>query len=176
MVHELCAALGGRAAEDITFGKVSTGALSDLERVTKQAYAMVSIYGLNDKIGNISFYDSSGQADYSFTKPYSEKTAEIIDEEVKKLVEECYAQAKKILTENREKLATLADRLLEREILYREDLVEIFGERPWVDEKELGKEMQMEASTDIQPEKEEPAQENSRPPFTIPPLIPPAQA
>lgn len=131
LVDEICAALGGRAAEQVEFGKVSTGALSDLEKVTKQAYAMVSIYGLNDKIGNLSYYDSTGQSDYAFSKPYSEKTAEVIDEEVKKLVEECYSRSVRILAENKDKLDILANRLLEREILYREDLVEIFGERPW---------------------------------------------
>ena len=131
LVDEICAALGGRAAEQVQFGKVSTGALSDLEKVTKQAYAMVSIYGLNDKIGNLSYYDSTGQSDYTFSKPYSEKTAEVIDEEVKKLVEECYSRSVRILAENKDKLDILANRLLEREILYREDLVEIFGERPW---------------------------------------------
>jgi cell division protease FtsH len=131
LIDEICAALGGRAAEQVQFGKVSTGALSDLEKVTKQAYAMVTIYGLNERIGNLSFYDSTGQSDYSFTKPYSEKTAEIIDEEVKKLVEECYSRSVRILAENKDKLDILANRLLEREILYREDLVEIFGERPW---------------------------------------------
>ncbi|MCX7743909.1 MAG: ATP-dependent zinc metalloprotease FtsH [Flavobacteriales bacterium] len=131
LIDEICAALGGRAAEQVEFGKVSTGALSDLEKVTKQAYAMVSIYGLNERIGNLSYYDSTGQSDYAFTKPYSEKTAEIIDEEVKKLVEDCYARAVRILSENKDKLDILANRLLEREILYREDLVEIFGERPW---------------------------------------------
>lgn len=131
MLDEICAALGGRAAEQVEFGKVSTGALSDLEKVTKQAYAMVTIYGLNDKIGNLSYYDSTGQSDYSFSKPYSEKTAEVIDEEVKKLVDECYSRAVHILTENKDKLDILASRLLEKEILYREDLVEILGERPW---------------------------------------------
>lgn len=131
MIDEICAALGGRAAEQVEFGKVSTGALSDLEKVTKQAYAMVTIYGLNDKIGNLSYYDSTGQSDYSFSKPYSEKTAEVIDEEVKKLVDECYSRAVRILSENKDKLDILANRLLEKEILYREDLVEIFGERPW---------------------------------------------
>jgi len=176
LVHEMCAALGGRAAEEIVFAKISTGALSDLERVTKQAYAMVSIYGLNERIGNISFYDSSGQADYSFTKPYSEKTAEIIDEEVKKLVEESYTEAKRILQVNREKLDILANRLLEREILYREDLVEIFGERPWTDEKEIRKEELIETNSEIQSKEEKPVQEDPAPPFNIPPIIPPAQA
>lgn len=177
LVHEICAALGGRAAEEIAFGKVSTGALSDLEKVTKQAYAMISIYGLNERIGNISFYDSSGQADYAFTKPYSEKTAEIIDEEVKKLVEECYAQAKKILLDNRKKLEVLANRLLEREILYREDLVEIFGERPWTEEKtEHDSDKVNDQVESPEKQEEKPAGENPVPPLNIPPLTPPAQA
>lgn len=141
LLDEMCATLGGRAAEEIMFGKISTGALSDLEKVTKQAYAMVSIYGLNDKIGNISFYDSTGQTDFSISKPYSEKTAEIIDAEVKAMVELSYNRAKQILVENREKLILLADRLLERELLFREDLVEIFGERTWDIEKEKEYEM-----------------------------------
>ena len=131
MLDEMCAALGGRASEEIVFGKVSTGALSDLEKITKQAYAMVSIYGLNDKIGNISFYDSTGQQEYAFGKPYSEKTAQTIDEEVKKLVDMAYDRTKKILTENKDKLATLATKLLEREVIFREDLEEIFGKRPF---------------------------------------------
>ena len=146
MVDELCAALGGRAAEDIMFGKVSTGALSDLEKVTKQAYAMVSIYGLNDKIGNLSFYDSSGQSDYSFQKPYSEKTAEIIDEEVKKMVQECYERTKKVLEENKGNLEVLASRLLEKEILYREDLEEIFGMRSWDEGKDVVRVREAEAT------------------------------
>lgn len=136
LLDEMCATLGGRAAEEIMFNKISTGALSDLEKVTKQAYAMVSIYGLNDKIGNISFYDSTGQTDFSISKPYSEKTAEVIDAEVKAMVEASYVRAKQILSENRDKLIILAERLLERELLFREDLVEIFGERTWDIEKE----------------------------------------
>ncbi|MDA0310078.1 MAG: ATP-dependent zinc metalloprotease FtsH, partial [Bacteroidetes bacterium] len=129
LLDEMAAALGGRAAEQVVYGKISTGALSDLEKVTKQAYAMVSVYGLNDKIGNISFYDSSGQSDYAFSKPYSEKTAEIIDQEVKKLVDSAYERAINLLTEHRAKLDELAKRLLEREVLYREDLEELFGMR-----------------------------------------------
>jgi ATP-dependent metalloprotease FtsH len=158
MLDELCAALGGRAAEDIMFGKVSTGALSDLEKVTKQAYAMVSIYGLNDKIGNISFYDSTGQSDYSFNKPYSEKTAEIIDEEVKKMVEECYVKTKKVLLENKTNLEVLATRLLEKEILYREDLEEIFGLRTWDEGKDIVRVKESETYT------ENKAPENQVPP------------
>ena len=134
LLDEMCAALGGRAAEKITFGKVSTGALSDLEKVTKQAYAMVSIYGLNDKIGNISFYDSTGQSDYSFSKPYSEKTAETIDEEVRNMVEEAYQRTLKILEENKDKLATLAEKLLEKEVIFRDDLEAIFGVSKFADE------------------------------------------
>lgn len=134
MLDEMVATLGGRAAEEIVFGKISTGALSDLEKVTKQAYAMVSIYGLNDKIGNLSYYDSSGQSEYSFGKPYSEKTAETIDAEVSKMVEESYAKAKQILSDNKDKLTELANRLLEKEVIFREDLEEIFGKRPYDDE------------------------------------------
>jgi len=127
LIDEMCAALGGRAAEEIMFGKVSTGALSDLEKVTKQAYAMVSIYGLSEKVGNISYYDSSGQSDYSFSKPYSEKTAELIDAEVKNLIETSYIRTKKILEENKDKLIALAEKLLEKEVIFRDDLEDIFG-------------------------------------------------
>jgi cell division protease FtsH len=129
MLDEMCAALGGRAAEDVMFGKVSTGALSDLEKVTKQAYAMITIYGLNDRIGNISYYDSSGQSEYTFGKPYSERQAQTIDEEVSKLVEGQYVRAKQILTEHKDKLTTLASQLLEKEVIFKEDLEKIFGDR-----------------------------------------------
>ncbi len=131
MLDEICATLGGRAAEQAVFGNISTGALSDLERVTKQAQAMVTIYGLNDKVGNISYYDSSGQSEYSFGKPYSEETAKVIDEEISKLIENQYARAVQILTENRDKLDALAQKLLEKEVIFREDLEEIFGKRAW---------------------------------------------
>lgn len=130
---EMCAALGGRAAEEIIFGKVSTGALSDLEKVTKQAYAMVSIYGLNKRIGNRSYYDRNGDA--SFVKPYSEETARIIDEESSKIIEMAYERAKELLTENRDKLESLAKKLLEKEVIFKEDLVEIFGKRPFESEE-----------------------------------------
>ncbi len=129
MYDEICAALGGRAAEEITFGKISTGALSDLEKITKQAYAMVSMYGLNDKIGNISFYDSSGQSDYNFQKPYSDKTAELIDQEVKALVDMCYEKTKTILIENKDKLAQIAELLLENEVIFKDDVEKILGKR-----------------------------------------------
>lgn len=131
MLDEICAAMGGRAAEDIIYGKVSTGALSDLEKVTKQAYAMVTVYGLNTKIGNISFYDSSGQNEYGFTKPYSDRTAQTIDEEVRNIVEQQYQRAKHILTTNKDKLTALATQLLEKEVIFKEDLEKIFGDRPF---------------------------------------------
>jgi ATP-dependent metalloprotease FtsH len=139
MFDEICSTLGGRAAEEIIFGKISTGALNDLEKVTKQAHAMVAYFGLNKKIGNISYYDSSGQNEYSFTKPYSEKTAQNIDEEVSKLVEQAYQRAKDILTVNKEKLIQLGDLLLEKEVIFREDLENVFGKRPFPD-AEYGKE------------------------------------
>jgi cell division protease FtsH len=128
ILDEMCTALGGRAAEKLIFNKISTGALSDLEKVTKQAYAMVSVYGLNDKIGNVSYYDPHGN---QFTKPYSEDTAHVIDEEVSKLIESQYDRALKLLSENKEKLEQLANKLLEKEVIFKEDLIAIFGERPW---------------------------------------------
>lgn len=129
LLDEMCAALGGRAAEEVMFGKISTGALSDLEKVTKQAYAMVSIYGLNKEVGNISYYDSQGQN--QFTKPYSEETNRVIDKEVSKLIEEQYQRAVQMLKDNKDKLISLAEKLLEKEVIFKEDLVSIFGERPW---------------------------------------------
>ena len=139
--HEMCAALGGRAAEKIIFDKISTGALSDLEKVTKQAYSMVSVYGLSDKVGNISFYDSSGRE--SFSKPYSESTAKLIDDEVSKLVEDCYQETLKLLKKHKNKLTKLAELLLEKEVIFKEDLLDIFGPRPWdkkIEEKDESKE------------------------------------
>jgi cell division protease FtsH len=129
LLDDMCATLGGRAAELLTFNRISTGALSDLERVTKQAYAMTSIYGLNERVGNISFYDSQGRD--AFTKPYSEETAKIIDEEVSKLIESQYQRALQLLGENQDKLAQLADRLLTSEVIFKEDLEAIFGKRQW---------------------------------------------
>jgi AFG3 family protein len=129
LLDEMCSALGGRASEEINFNKISTGALNDLERVTKQAYAMVSYFGMSEKVGNISFYDSNGQADFSFTRPYSEKTAELIDKEVNKIVEEQYERAKKVLRDNLKGLRQLADQLLEKEVIFSEDLEKIFGKR-----------------------------------------------
>lgn len=129
IMDELAATLGGRASEEIVFGKISTGALNDLERVTKQAYAMVTYYGMNKELGNISFYDSTGQSEYSFAKPYSEKTAELIDSEAKAIIEIAYIKAKEILESNREGLNKLAEQLLEREVIFSEDLEAIFGKR-----------------------------------------------
>ena len=129
LLDEMAYALGGRASEELVFGKVSTGALSDLEKITKQAYAMVSYFGMSDKIGNISFYDSSGQTDFNFTKPYSERTAELIDQEVKQIVEESYARAKSVLKQNLKGLTELAELLLEKEVIFSEDLERIFGKR-----------------------------------------------
>jgi cell division protease FtsH len=139
IMDEMCAALGGRAAEEVIFGKVSTGALSDLEKITKQAYASIIYYGLNDKVGNISYYDSSGQSEYNFNKPYSEQTAKVIDEEVKKMVDIAYAKTKQILATNKDKLVTLAEKLLEKEVIFKEDLEEIFGKRPFEKEEEVAK-------------------------------------
>tara|TARA_Y100000589_G_scaffold65166_1_gene56684 strand:+ start:939 stop:2942 length:2004 start_codon:yes stop_codon:yes gene_type:complete len=136
ILDEMCAALGGRAAESIIFNKISTGALSDLEKVTKQAMAMVTIYGLDEKIGNISYYDSQNQG-YGFTKPYSEETAKIIDQEIKKIIDGQYERAKAILKKHEDKLHKLANKLLETEVIFKEDLEIIFGKRPF--EKEVVK-------------------------------------
>ena len=133
--HEMCAAMGGRAAEKIMFNKISTGALSDLEKVTKQAQAMVTVYGLNDKIGNISYYDSRGEQ--SFTKPYSEATARIIDEEVSKVIEQAYVKAQEILNLNKNKLTELAEALLKDEVIFKVDVERILGPRPF-EEEEVG--------------------------------------
>lgn len=130
LLDEMCMTLGGRAAEEIVFGKISTGALSDLERITKMAYSMVSVYGLNDKIGNVSFYDSK-QNDYNFQKPYSESTAQIIDEEVKKIIDGAYQRTKKLLSGKKKELETLAKELLDKEILYQSDLEKLIGKRPF---------------------------------------------
>ena len=132
MLDEMCAALGGRAAEKVIFNKISTGALSDLEKVTKQARAMVTIYGLSDKVGNLTYYDSSGQNEYGFTKPYSERTAELIDKEISDIIEEQYQRAIKILEENKDKLTLLAEELLVKEVIFKDNLEEIFGKSPFI--------------------------------------------
>jgi len=129
LLDEMAYALGGRASEELIFGKISTGALSDLEKITKQAYAMVSFFGMSDKVGNVSFYDSSGQSDFGFTKPYSEKTAEVIDHEVKEIIDESYQRAKDVLRKNMKGLKELAELLLEKEVIFSEDLERIFGKR-----------------------------------------------
>ena len=154
LLDEMASALGGRAAEEITFGKISSGAQNDLEKVTKQAYAMVSIFGMSEKVGNVSYYDSTGQSDYSFTKPYSEKTAELIDEEVKILIDSQYVRAKQVLKENSEGHTKLANLLLEREVIFSEDLEEIFGKRPW-DKKHIIS----ENGNGEKPVKEEPSED-----------------
>ncbi|GAA4271094.1 ATP-dependent zinc metalloprotease FtsH [Aquimarina gracilis] len=131
MLDEMCAALGGRAAEQVIFNEISTGALSDLEKVTKQARAMVTIYGLNDKVGNLTYYDSSGQSEYSFTKPYSEQTSELIDKEISNIIEEQYQRAIQLLEKHKDKLTELAEVLLEKEVIFKDNLEKIFGERPF---------------------------------------------
>ena len=143
MLDEMCATLGGRAAEKIIFNKISTGALSDLEKVTQQAKAMVTVYGLNDQIGNITFYDSSGQSDYNFSKPYSEETAQTIDKEISKIVENQFIRACKIIKSHKAKLNKLANRLLEKEVIFKDDLISILGTRPFAEKTE----------TDITPKK-----------------------
>jgi cell division protease FtsH len=129
LLDEMAYALGGRASEHLVFGKISTGALSDLEKITKQAYAMVAFFGMSEKVGNISFYDSSGQSDFGFTKPYSDKTAELIDHEVKQIIEESYQRAIEVLKNNMKGLTELAELLLEKEVIFSEDLERIFGKR-----------------------------------------------
>jgi len=129
MLDEMCATMGGRAAEKVTFDRISTGALSDLEKVTRQARAMVTIYGLNDKIGNVTYYDSTGQNEYNFSKPYSDETAKTIDQEISLLIETQYERAIKILEENKDKLNQLADILIEKEVIFKDDLETIFGKR-----------------------------------------------
>ena len=140
MLDEMCATLGGRAAEKVVFDKISTGALSDLEKVTRQAKAMVTVYGLNDEIGNITYYDSTGQTDYNFSKPYSEETAQVIDKEISKIIENQYDRACALVTKYQDKLAALAERLLEKEVIFKDDLVEILGERPFQEKSIDGEE------------------------------------
>lgn len=135
MLDEMCATMGGRAAEKLIFNKISTGALSDLEKVTKQARAMVTVYGLNEEVGNVTYYDSSGND--SFVKPYSEQTAKVIDEEISKIIEGQYARAIEILDKNRDKLDILAQKLLEKEVIFKDDLIEIFGKRPFEEQNTL---------------------------------------
>ena len=163
MLDEMCATMGGRAAEKVIFEKISTGALSDLEKVTKQARAMVTVYGLNDVLGNVTYYDSQGQNEYAMDKPYSEQTAETIDKEISKIIEKQYERAIEMLENNREKLDQLANLLLEKEVIFKENVEEIFGKRPW-DKEEEKKEEKAEANpaealTESTPEAEAPASE-----------------
>jgi ATP-dependent Zn protease len=146
MLDEMCSLLGGRAAEKVMFNKVSTGALSDLERVTKQAQAMVTIFGLNDRLGNISYYDS-GSGEYAFQKPYSEHTAQIIDEEISKMIEGQFERAVDILKKNQDKLERLAAQLLEKEVIFKEDLETIFGKRQWEKEEPVVKKVEEKTTT-----------------------------
>jgi cell division protease FtsH len=138
MMDEMAATLGGRVSEELTFGKISTGALSDLEKVTRQAYAMVAYFGMSEKVGNLSYYDSSGQSEYAFSKPYSEKTSELLDSEAKKFIDIAYDLAKSVLIEHKEGLTTLAELLLEKEVIFSEDLEKIFGKRKNNRLEELG--------------------------------------
>lgn len=165
MLDEMCATMGGRAAEKVIFEKISTGALSDLEKVTKQARAMVTVYGLNDVLGNVTYYDSQGQNEYAMDKPYSEQTAETIDKEISKIIEKQYERAIEMLENNREKLDQLANLLLEKEVIFKENVEEIFGKRPW-DKEEEKKEEKAEANpaealTESTPEAEAPASEET---------------
>ncbi|MCK5169938.1 MAG: ATP-dependent zinc metalloprotease FtsH [Bacteroidales bacterium] len=144
LLDEMCAALGGRVAEELMFGKISTGAMNDLEKITKQSYAMIAYFGMSNKVGHVSFYDSSGQTDMAFTKPYSEKTAELIDKEVKDLIEEAYKRSFEILKKHKDDLTQLAEILLEKEVIFSEDLERIFGKRPWKTQHEKEDEVKKE--------------------------------
>ena len=160
LLDEMCAALGGRAAELVTFGKISTGALSDLEKVTKTATAMVSIYGLNEKVGNVSYYNSQGDG-YGFSKPYSDDTAKLIDDEVKNMIEEQYQRAIKLLEKNKDKLNLLADKLLEKEVIFKDDLEAVFGKRAWV-EKEKTEEVKAKPEVKLPKSPEATPEEKSK--------------
>ncbi len=156
LLDEMCAALGGRVAEELTFGKISTGAMNDLEKITKQAYAMIAYFGMSNKVGHVSFYDSSGQTDMAFTKPYSEKTAELIDNDVKNLIEEAYKRSNDILKKHKDGLTALANILLEKEVIFTEDLEQIFGKRQWKSHHEKGEEAKKELEKKKKAKKAEP--------------------
>ena len=166
LLDEMSMALGGRAAEDIIFDKISTGALSDLERVTKMAYSIVSVYGMNDKIGNISFYDSK-QSEYNFTKPYSEQTAETIDSEVRKLVEAAYQRTKNLLMERKNELETVAKELLEKEIIFQSDLERLIGKRPFEGQTTYEAYTQSNGKPDQSGEHKEEKEEDDTTPGTV---------
>ena len=164
MLDEMCATMGGRAAEKVIFNKISTGALSDLEKVTKQAKAMVTVYGLNDKIGNLTYYDSSGQNEYNFAKPYSEKTAELIDKEISNIIEEQYQRAIQLLTEHKDKLTELAEILLDKEVIFKDDLQRIFGNRPHHKEEEkLTDQTPKQVEEKAQPTEEKTSEDSKNP-------------
>jgi cell division protease FtsH len=165
MLDEMCATLGGRAAEKVIFNKISTGALSDLEKITKQARAMITVYGLNESIGNITYYDSSGQSEYGFTKPYSEETAQKIDKEISVLIETQYQRAISILEENKDKLTTLAKRLLEKEVIFKDDLEKIFGKRPFskdIEEEALAVKARVAKAEEVKAEEAEEEEEEDK--------------
>jgi AFG3 family protein len=134
-LDQICMTLGGRASEDIFFGKISTGAQNDLQQITRTAYAMVTVYGMNDKVGNVSFYDP--QQENAFTKPYSEETSKIIDQEVRKLIDDAFVRTRKLLVEKREQVAKLAEALLEKEVLFQSDVEAMIGKRPFEEKKLL---------------------------------------
>ena len=155
LLDEMCSALGGRVAEELMFGKISTGAMNDLEKITKQAYAMVAYFGMSEKVGHLSFYDSSGQSDMAFTKPYSDKTAELIDQEVKDLIEEAYKRSFELLKKHKAGLTQLAEILLEKEVIFGDDLERIFGKRPWKTLHEKEEEAKQELKEKLRKKEEE---------------------
>ena len=156
MHDEMVATLGGRASEEVVFGRISTGALNDLEKVTKQAYAMVAYFGMNKEVGTLSYYDSTGEQEYTFGKPYSEKTSELIDEEVRKMVDAAYDEAKEILRSNREKLDQLAHLLMDKEVMFREDVEAVFGPRPFAEDVTVTNAMSSEVSSVVNEASESP--------------------
>jgi len=135
LIDQICMTLGGRASEDLFFGKISTGAQNDLQQITRIAYSMVTVYGMNDKVGNVSFYDPA--AENSFTKPYSEETSKLIDQEVRKLIDVAYEKTKELLSEKRDKVEKLAEALLVREVLFQSDVEQLIGKRPFEEKKVL---------------------------------------
>jgi len=160
LIDEICMSLGGRVAEEIIFGEISTGALDDLERITKVAYSMVTIYGMNKKIGNVSFYDKQ-QSEYTFTKPYSETTAQTIDEEVRTLIEDAFERTKKLLTEKRRDLELVAKELLKKEVLFENDLVRLIGKRPFDKDTEDNKEKKTKSTNKTNSKESKPQAENT---------------
>lgn len=172
LLDDICSTLGGRAAEELIFNEISTGALNDLENTTKKTYALIAYYGMSDKLRNISYYDSTGNSDYAFSKPYSEETAKLIDEEVKKLIDEQYTRAKNILIEHKEGLTQLANLLIEREVIFTEDVERVFGKRPWVSraeelEAESAEAKAKEGKETPKEKNEEPKEENSKEPEEV---------